>query len=66
VAAQLRTSLEGVAGGLVGRSEAGRFLAERVFAPGESVRWDRLLEQATGEPLTAAHAARTIDRGLAG
>jgi peptidyl-dipeptidase A len=66
VAAQLRASLESIAGGLVGRSEAGRFLAERVFAPGESIRWDRLVAQATGEPLTAAHASRMIERGLAG
>ena len=35
--------------------------AERVFAPGLSVRWDRLIEQATGEPLTAAHFGRDID-----
>jgi len=38
---------------------------EQVFCPGESIRWDRLLEQATGEPLTAAHAARFIEDGLA-
>ena len=65
VACQLRASLERVAGGLVGRPEAGAFLGERVFAPGESIRWDALLEQATGEPLTAAHAARFIERGFA-
>jgi peptidyl-dipeptidase A len=65
VASQLRATLDRVAGGLVGRPEAGRFLTEQVFAPGESVRWDQLLERATGEPLTAAHAARTIQRGLA-
>jgi peptidyl-dipeptidase A len=64
VASQLRATLERTAGGLVGRPEAGRFLAEQVFAPGESLRWDQLLERATGEPLTAAHAARTIQRGL--
>ena len=31
------------------------------LAPGLSVRWDRLIEQATGEPLTAAHFGRDID-----
>ena len=46
------------------RPAAGAFLAERVFRPGQSVRWDRLVEQATGEPLTAAHVARTIEAGL--
>jgi hypothetical protein len=28
------------------------------------VRWDELLEQATGAPLTATHLARTIELGL--
>ena len=65
VACQLRATLDRVAGGLVGRPEAGAFLAERVFRPGQSARWDALLEQATGEPLTAVHAARFIERGVA-
>ena len=65
VASQLRATIDGVAGGLVGRREAGELLATRVFRPGESARWDRLLEQATGEQLTAEHFARTIERGLA-
>ena len=64
VASQLRARLDREVGGLVGRPEAGALLAERVFRPGQSVRWDRLLERATGEPLTAAHAARMIERGL--
>ena len=51
-----------------GRRRAGRptrgraFLAERVFRPAQSLRWDRLLEPATGEPLTATHLARAIAR----
>ena len=65
VACQLRATIDARAGGLVGRPEAGAFLVEQVFRPGQSVRWDALLEQATGEPLTAAHAARFIERGLA-
>jgi peptidyl-dipeptidase A len=64
VAAQLRAALEREAGGLVGRASAGAFLTERVFRPGQSVRWDRLIEQATGEPLTATHLAREIELGL--
>jgi peptidyl-dipeptidase A len=63
VASQLRATLEREAGGLVGRREAGRLLAEQVFRPGESVRWDRLLARATGEPLTATHLARDIAAG---
>jgi peptidyl-dipeptidase A len=65
VASQLRATLDRVAGGLVGRRGAGEFLAERIFRPGQSVRWDRLIEEATGEPLTASHAARDIAAGLA-
>ena len=65
VASQLHATLDRVAGGLIGRPEAGAFLGERVFRPGQSVRWDRLLEQATGEALTAKHLARDIAAGLA-
>ena len=63
VASQLAATLERECGGLVDRPAAGRLLAERVFAPGLSLRWDRLLEQATGEPLTAAHFGRLIAAG---
>ena len=65
VASQLHATLEREAGGLVGRREAGRLLAEQIFHPGESVRWDRLLARATGEPLSALHLARDIAAGLA-
>jgi peptidyl-dipeptidase A len=64
VAAQIHAALEAQVGCLVGRSQAGDFLAERVFRPGQSVRWDELVERATGAPLTATHLARTIELGL--
>ena len=64
VASQVRDTIDRVAGGLVGRREAGALLSERIFRRGQSLRWDRLLEESTGEPLTAAHAARFIERGL--
>jgi peptidyl-dipeptidase A len=60
VASQLAATLERECGGLVDRPAAGRLLAERVFAPGLSVRWDRLIEQATGEPLTTSHFGRDL------
>jgi peptidyl-dipeptidase A len=60
VASQLAEALHRECAGLVGRPEAGRFLVERVFRPGLSVRWDRLLEQATGEPLSAAAFRRDL------
>lgn len=35
-----------------GKREIGRFLIEKVFAPGASVRWDRLVRDAVGEDLS--------------
>ena len=58
VASQLRATLDRVAGGLVGRREAGAFLAERVFRRPVRFAGTSCSRQATGEPLTAAHAAR--------
>ena len=60
VASQLAATLQRECGGLVDRPTAGRLLSERVFAPGLSVRWDELIEQATGEPLTASHFGRDL------
>ena len=64
-ASQLRAALVREAGGLVDRPAAGALLTDRVFRPGLSARWDRLLEQATGEPLTARYYAAEIAEGLA-
>jgi peptidyl-dipeptidase A len=61
VASQLRSTIDGECGGLVGSPGAGAFLTERIFRPGAAIRWDRLLELATGEPLTAAHFARELE-----
>jgi peptidyl-dipeptidase A len=59
VASQLSATLDERAGGLVGHSEAGRYLTERLFRPGASRRWDHLIEAATGSPLSpAAFAAQ--------
>jgi peptidyl-dipeptidase A len=44
-------------GGLVGRPEAGRWLVERIFAPGARRDWARHLETATGEPLDPGYFA---------
>jgi peptidyl-dipeptidase A len=54
VASQLAAAIDERAGGLVDSAEAGRFLVDRFFRPGASLRWDRLLEEATGAPLSAA------------
>lgn len=60
VASQLDATLRRVAGGLVDRAEAGRYLAERFFAPGASLRWDALVQQATDEPLSVRHFAAQL------
>jgi peptidyl-dipeptidase A len=60
VASQLQATLESRAGGIVERPEAGRLLVEEVFRPGAAMRWDKLVEHATGEPLTATHLARQL------
>jgi peptidyl-dipeptidase A len=57
-------ALDRVAGRPRRPARRGAFLAERVFRPGQSLRWDQLIEAATGEPLTASHAARDIAAGL--
>jgi len=62
-ASQLRKATSGLAGGSYGPQVA-RFLVGRVFAPGRSIRWDRLIERATGEPLNVAHLAAELGRAV--
>jgi peptidyl-dipeptidase A len=61
-ASQLEGTVRAKAGGLVDRTAAGALLRDDVFAPGASLRWDALVERATGEPLTARHLARQLTR----
>jgi peptidyl-dipeptidase A len=60
VALQLDAALEKEVGGIVERSDAGSLLQERLFAPGQSVRWDELVEDATGTPLSVDSLARAV------
>ena len=60
VALQLHDALVQEAGGLVDRPEAARILVERLFAPGLSVRWDRLVAQASGTPFSVASLEREV------
>jgi peptidyl-dipeptidase A len=39
---------------------AGEFLRERFMRPGSSLRWDALIAEATGEPLTVDHLANWL------
>jgi len=43
-----------------GRTEVGDFLRTRVFAPGRTLRWDAMIELATGEPLSPKHYAAQV------
>jgi len=52
VASQVQDALGGE-GALVDDTAAGTRLVERMFAPGASLRWDHLVEHATGAPLGA-------------
>lgn len=54
LASQLELTVRRRGGRLFGDVETGRWLTDEVFAKGASLRWDRLVEQATGAPLSAA------------
>jgi peptidyl-dipeptidase A len=60
VASQLDAAINARADGFVDCEAAGNFLTREFFAPGGSLRWDELVEAATGEPLSATHLARQL------
>jgi peptidyl-dipeptidase A len=60
VASQVKEALRSSAGGLVDRPEAGKILLEKLFAPGASVRWDLLVERASGRKLTVESLAGEV------
>jgi peptidyl-dipeptidase A len=53
LASQLTAAITAQWGGLIGVPEAGQMLIERVFRPGSLLRWDSLIEEALGAPLSA-------------
>ena len=60
VASQLKAALHEAAGGIVDRPDAGVLLRDRLYGPGESVRWDRLVVRASGSPLSVESLAREV------
>jgi peptidyl-dipeptidase A len=60
LASQFRATAEQECGGFVGNRDAGRFLVDRVFRSGSLLRWDALVEEATGRGLSAADFARDV------
>jgi peptidyl-dipeptidase A len=65
-ASQLQATLHERAGGMVDRTDAGELMVREVFAPGASKRWDRLVVDATGAPLSADAFARQLGAGPLG
>jgi peptidyl-dipeptidase A len=57
-ASQLQASVEARGGRLYDDAETGEWLRRSVFGPGARLRWDRLVEQATGEPISARAFAK--------
>ena len=60
LASQLAATCEQEWGGLVGNVGAGQLLVDRLFHPGSLIRWDALVEQATGRPLSPADFAAGV------
>jgi peptidyl-dipeptidase A len=59
-ASQLHATLVDRVGGMVDAKPAGELMVREVFAPGASKRWDQLVSDATGAPLSAAAFARQL------
>jgi peptidyl-dipeptidase A len=60
LAAQLRATIKNTSGQLIGNSAAGRFLVDRVFRHGQLLRWESLIESATGAPLSPSAFAALL------
>jgi peptidyl-dipeptidase A len=60
LASQLEEACRRECGGLVGNAAAGSLLVDRLFHPGSLLRWDALVEEATGRPLSAQDFATHI------
>ena len=44
-----------------GNKEVGKWLAEKIFAPGMRYKWEDFIVRATGEPLTAKYYAEQFE-----
>jgi peptidyl-dipeptidase A len=59
LASQLEETARSEYGALVGSRESGSLLVDRVFRPGALLRWDALVEAATGGSLDPQAFVRT-------
>lgn len=62
LASQLRARVEAEVGAFAGAPGAGEFLKQRIFRAGNLLRWDALIEEATGSPLSASAFAAEVAR----
>lgn len=60
LASQLLATARKEFGGLVGVPAAGEFLVDRLFRPGRLLRWDSLIEAATGRALSPTDLAAEL------
>ena len=63
LASQLSHTMQKECGGVIGSRSAGEFLTERVFRSGAFMRWDALIEEATGTGLSAAAFGTDVGLG---
>lgn len=66
LASQLSATITRECGGLVGNEDAGAFLKERVFLHGSSMRWNVLVEEATGRGLSPGDFVGELASAAAG
>jgi len=57
---QLKSDIAAQCGELIGNRSVGEWLTERLFRPGNLMRWDALIQQATGRPLSVDDFARYV------
>ena len=62
IASQIQHRVEATAGGLVNSATAGAYLRDGLFRLGATLRWDRTVEQLTGEPLSVEYFATQFVR----
>ena len=60
LASQLESTIADRIGAHVNDPEVGRLLREGLFSHGNSLRWDQVIEQTTGRPLTAKFFAAQV------
>ena len=60
LASQLEVTLKERVGAIVGSAEAGKLLKEDLFRHGNRLRWDKVIQEATGRPLSAAPFAEQV------